>query len=96
MKTPIDIDHVCRLANLKLTPSERSKLRSQMGRIIHWVDRLNDLSDELEKAHPFMPDSLTLRLYDDKVDPSYSNEHALSNAPSKEKGFIKVPKVIEK
>lgn len=43
MLRPEDLDHLCRLARLRLPESERSRLREDLDRILHYVESLNEL-----------------------------------------------------
>ncbi len=88
------IEHVARLARLNLTDEEKEKLTLEMGSIITYVDKLNklDTSDIQPTAH-VMPLRNVFR--EDRIESSYDREKVLANAPSKEDGCFKVPKVVE-
>ena len=88
------IEHVAGLARLNLTEQEKEKLTSEMGNIISYVDKLNELdtSNVAPTAH-VIPIKNVFR--EDKVEESYDREKILANAASHEEGCFKVPKVVE-
>ncbi len=88
------IEHVAKLARLNLTEEEKEKLTREMAGIISYVDKLNEL--DTENVHPtahVMPIMNVFR--EDVTEGSYDREKILANAPSKEDGCFKVPKVVE-
>jgi aspartyl-tRNA(Asn)/glutamyl-tRNA(Gln) amidotransferase subunit C len=95
MKSPIDIDAVCALACLHLPAEEKAVLAPQMAKIVEWVGRLSEVQlaeagDEAES-----PISFPLPFREDEARECFPAETALANAPEKQNGFFKVPKVIE-
>jgi aspartyl-tRNA(Asn)/glutamyl-tRNA(Gln) amidotransferase subunit C len=95
MKQKIDIDHICALANLKISEGEKARLEPQLVRIVEWVNKLEELKLDVTQGEVYTPISLSLPLREDEVQPSISSEDALSNSPDTGGKFIKVPKVIE-
>jgi len=89
-----DIKYVANLARISLTPDEEARLGSQLGDILGYVKKLEelDVSDVEPMAHA-VPLENVLRA--DEVQPSISNEAALANAPKKANGLIVVPKIVE-
>jgi len=90
-----DIDHICALANLKLSEEEKARLEPQLVKIVEWVNKLEELELDLTQGEVYTPISFPLPLREDEVQPSISSEDALSNSPDTGGKFIKVPKVIE-
>ncbi len=95
MKQKIDIDHICALANLKLSKEEKARLEPQLVKIVEWVNKLEELELDVTQGEVYSPVSFSLPLREDEIQPSISSEDALSNAPETGGKFIKVPKVIE-
>jgi len=95
MKSPIDIDDVCALACLHLADEEKALLTPQMAEIVEWVGRLSKLQLEDAEDEGCAPVSFPLPLREDEARECFPAEIALSSAPEKQKGFFKVPKVIE-
>ena len=88
------IEHVANLARLTLTEQEIERLTSEMGSIIEYVDKLDELdtSDVAPTSH-VIPVQNVLR--EDRVEESYDRGKILANAPRQENGYFKVPKVVE-
>lgn len=95
MKITMDtIEHIADLARLNLTEEEKSKLIFDMEKIISYMDKLNEL--DTSKVKPTDHVIVMRNVFrEDVVKPSYPREKILENAPSKEDGFFKVPKVVE-
>ena len=89
-----DIKYVANLARISLTPDEEARLGSQLGDILGYVKKLEelDVSDVEPMAHAVPLDNV---LRADEVQPSISHEAALANAPKKANGLFVVPKIVE-
>ena len=89
------IRHIAALARLKYDSAELERFRSQFGRIVEYVERMNEL--EFEGVEPTShPVERSNVLRKDEIKPSLDRERALMNAPAKtDDGFVVVPKVIE-
>lgn len=108
--TEKDVDHVADLANLELTPDERSRMLHDLNSILEYIDRLNELNTD--KVAPMV--QVAERVLDDSrqgserfayatredirygLRESLSQEAALKNAPETDGTFFEVPKVIER
>jgi len=90
----MDIKYVAHLARLALTPEEEEKLGAQLGNILHYIEKLNqiDVSNVDPTSHAVPLVNVTR---EDAVRPSLSNEEALRNAPAKANGLFLVPKIVE-
>lgn len=90
----IDINYVAHLARIALSPDEAAKLGAQLGNILGYIEKLNqvDVSGVEPTAHPFPLVNVTRP---DQALPSLSNEDALRNAPAAANGLIIVPKIVE-
>lgn len=95
MSTKFDIENLCRLAHLEIDEKERKDLEDKLIRIVLWVDKLKEYSQEICEERSNQGEAKQTRLRQDVVLPSLSQKEALDNAPETEKGFFKVPKVIE-
>ena len=89
-----DIKYVANLARIALTTEEEARLGSQLGDILGYVKKLEelDISDVEPMAHAVPLDNV---LRADEVQPSITNEEALANAPKKANGLFVVPKIVE-
>ena len=90
----IDVKYVAHLSRVGLTPEEEQKLGAQLGQILGYIEKLNqlDVSKVEPTAHAVPLVNVTRA---DEVRPSISNEDALRNAPAKANGLFVVPKIVE-
>jgi len=90
----MEIEHIAMLARLKLTEEEKKLFSKQIGSIIEYIDKLNELdtTDVAPTSH-VLPMKNVFR--DDKPRPSLPKDKVLQNAPNRTKDFYKVPKIIE-
>jgi len=90
----IDIKYVAHLARLHLTPDEEKKLGAQLGHILGYVEKLNELevSNVEPTAHAVPMVNVTRA---DEVRPSLPHNAALRNAPAQANGLFIVPKIVE-
>jgi aspartyl-tRNA(Asn)/glutamyl-tRNA(Gln) amidotransferase subunit C len=89
-----DIQYVANLARIALTPDEEAKLGSQLGDILGYVKKLEELDvTGVEPMAHAVP--LTNVLRADEVRPSIPQEAALANAPKQANGLFVVPKIVE-
>ncbi len=88
------VQHVATLARLSLSEDEVATFTGQMGDILAYVEKLNELNtDGIVPTSHAVPMENAFR--DDVVRPSIGVENALANAPDRVEGFFRVPKVIE-
>lgn len=88
-----EVKHIARLARLRFTNEEVERYSIQLGRILEYLQQLNelDLEDVPPTSHIL---SLKNVLREDVVKESLPQEEALRNAPQKWKGYFKVPRVL--
>ncbi len=88
------VQHVATLARLSLSDDEVATFTGQMGDILAYVEKLNELNtDGIVPTSHAVPMENAFR--DDVVRPSIGVEKALANAPDRIADFFRVPKVIE-
>jgi aspartyl-tRNA(Asn)/glutamyl-tRNA(Gln) amidotransferase subunit C len=92
--TVTDVEHVARLARLELSADEKNLFADQMGAILDYVEKLNELDtgNILPTSHA-VPMENAFR--PDQACPSIGIEKAMANAPKRADNFYHVPKVIE-
>ena len=84
-----------RLARLKLSAQERSKISSDLSSIIDMFDRLNEVdTDSIEPLRHINSDIIN-RLREDRIDGELSQDQALTNVSNKKDGYIAVPKFLK-
>ena len=89
-----DIKTVASLSRLRIRDEEAEDVLFQLNKILTYVENLQSLdTSNIEPTTYALPMQNVFR--DDKVKPSLDRELALSNAPLKEAGYFKVPRVLE-
>lgn len=89
-KLKIDIKHVAKLSCLHIDEESIPTLEKQMNEMIEMVENLPELSDRA--LSPKIENKMDLRK--DEIQPSYSRDSMLANAPQKQAGCIVVPKTV--
>lgn len=90
----MEIDHVALLARLKLSDNEKNLFSRQLDTTIAYIDKLNELdTTNVRPTAHVLPIKNVFR--EDKREPSLPQDIALQNAPDKDDGFYKVPKIID-
>jgi len=89
------IDHISKLALLELTEEEKEKFSKQLGNIVSYFKKLDDLdtTDVEPTTHPI--DGLKNVFREDIPWKSLSNEEALKNAQHKKDGYFKAPRILK-
>ena len=88
------IEYVGILAKLELSPLEREEAKKDMGRMLDYIDKLNELDTAgvepmvhvFSMNNVFREDVVTNKDYSDDI---------LKNAPEKKDGAFKVPRTVE-
>jgi aspartyl-tRNA(Asn)/glutamyl-tRNA(Gln) amidotransferase subunit C len=90
----IDVDHVARLARLRLDEAEKARMAEQLGKILTYIDALRALDTEgvTPTAHA-VPVLNVMR--DDEIRPCLPAAEMLANAPDRADDFFRVPRIIE-
>jgi len=89
-----DVLKVAELARLEFGEAELEKFTGQMGDILTYIERLNELdTDNVEPTSHVLDIPTPLR--EDVVEEWLNTGEALENAPEEEDGFFVVPRVIE-
>ena len=84
-----------RLARLNLSEEAREALREDLQEILAMVDKLGEIDTEGTEPLRHMAEGSS-KLRADHIADQLSSDIALDNAPMKEDGFFKVPKVIDR
>lgn len=92
--TEQDIKTVASLSRLKIRDEEAQEVTAQLDKFLTYVENLQAIdTSDIEPTTYALPMQNVFR--EDKVKPSLERELALSNAPLKEDGYFKVPRVLE-
>ena len=90
----IDVKDVAHLARLELSPDEEKRLETQLGHVLGYIEKLQELDvRQVEPTAHAVPLSNVTR--PDTVRPSLRHEDALRNAPVQANGLFIVPKIVE-
>jgi aspartyl-tRNA(Asn)/glutamyl-tRNA(Gln) amidotransferase subunit C len=109
--TEKDVEYVADLANLDLTPEERTGMLRDLNSILDYIDRLNELDTSDVPPMAQVSDRYGVDqskqgserfAYATREDvleglrKSLPHDEALANAPDADEDFFRVPKVIER
>lgn len=89
-----EVEHVAYLARLNFPEEEKEKFTTQLNEILEYMDQLGKL-DTSQIVPTFQAIAQTNVFREDIVWPSIPQEISLSNAPDQERGFFRVPKIID-
>ena len=89
-----EVRKVAKLSRLDLTDQEIAAFTGQLGAILDYVNKMNqlDTKDVEPLAHCL---AITNCLREDIVRPSLGVDAALANAPDRDEDFFKVPKILD-
>lgn len=84
--------HIAKLAHLELGDHEVEAFTKQLGDILHYIEKLNEMKQPAEpfSFSRFLPSVARA----DGVLPSLNVDEALKNAPERVKQFFKVPRIL--
>ncbi|HEU4402656.1 MAG TPA: Asp-tRNA(Asn)/Glu-tRNA(Gln) amidotransferase subunit GatC [Candidatus Polarisedimenticolia bacterium] len=85
--------HIARLANLEFSEAEYDRFTQQINAILDYVAQLNRLDTSAIEATAHVGAASQV-LRDDAVRGSIPQDEALENAPERDAGLFKVPRVI--
>ena len=87
----IDINHIAKLARLKIPEEKFQRFEKDMSNILDMVEKL----PEMDMGDMELDPSNTMQLREDVAVPKKLREEILQNAPQTEAGCIVVPKIVE-
>ena len=89
----MDIEHIAKLARLRLTDAEKEKFSKHMGSIIGYIEKLNELDSQIVE-----PTSHILGLNnvfrEDATAKPLTDQDPINSSPANNKGHYEVPKII--
>ena len=91
--TDKQIEHLIDLSALALTDAEKSKMKTDIGNILAFVDAIESI--DASNINIDSSSATLEQLREDKINASIPQEDALKNAPVKENGAYVVPKVVD-
>ncbi len=88
------IEYVGILAKLELSDAEKEEAKSDMGRMLDYIDKLNELDTTgVEPMSHVFPVQNVFR--EDVVTNGDDSENMLKNAPAERDNMYEVPKTVE-
>lgn len=88
------VQYVAGLARLDLSEEETERFTLQLNTVLSYMDKLNELDTSSVECMSHVIDVFNA-FRRDMTEESFSQDVTLLNAPEKENGFFKVPKIIE-
>jgi aspartyl-tRNA(Asn)/glutamyl-tRNA(Gln) amidotransferase subunit C len=89
------VDKLANLARLQFDAAEKEGIKTDLQRMIQFVEKLNELDTTGIAPLLHMSEEVNI-LRDDEVKGSVDRVKGLQNAPVHDEQFFKVPKVIKK
>jgi aspartyl-tRNA(Asn)/glutamyl-tRNA(Gln) amidotransferase subunit C len=87
------VEHLANLARIDLTDKEIKKFTKQVSSILDFFSELSELdTEDVKPTYHVLEINNVFR--DDVAKDSLPREEILANAPEKEKGYFKAPKII--
>ena len=83
------------LAKLNFDESSMESMKSDMQKILGFVDKLNEINTEGIDPLIYLNEENNV-MRKDEVSESINQKEALKNSPEKDSDYFKVPKVIKK
>jgi aspartyl-tRNA(Asn)/glutamyl-tRNA(Gln) amidotransferase subunit C len=89
-----DVEYVAKLARLEFDDVQKEKFTHELNDILKYVEKLSEVdTDNVDISISSYPMYNALREDEEKL--SLDRETILKNAPDREAGYFKVPKVID-
>lgn len=87
------VDHIAHLARLEFNGPEKEEIKSDLTKIIDFVDQLNAVDTDGVEPLVFMTNAINV-LREDVYVPSITQKEALKNAPKHDSDYFKIAKVL--
>jgi aspartyl-tRNA(Asn)/glutamyl-tRNA(Gln) amidotransferase subunit C len=86
---------LARLSKLEVSNAELPRLRSDLEKMIVFVEKINELN--LDQVEPLLHITEAKNVFrEDEISGTLSREDALRNAPGQDGEFFRVPRVFKK
>ncbi|MCL4352229.1 MAG: Asp-tRNA(Asn)/Glu-tRNA(Gln) amidotransferase subunit GatC [Firmicutes bacterium] len=92
--TEEEVRHVARLARLAISSTELSEATQALGRVLDYIDLLNELDTEAVPPTTHV-EAIETVWRQDRVVPSLSPEEATANGPQVSSHMFVVPKILD-
>lgn len=93
MITREDVEHISWLASIKIEDEEKDEFVEQFNSILEYFHQLDEVdTEDVEPTYRVVDLSNIFR--EDAACESLSQEEALKNAPRRENGYFKSPRIV--
>ena len=89
------IANLSKLAKLKFDEKSAKKIKSELKKILEFVNSISKIDTSTVNPLIYMSDELNI-LRNDEIGNEVSQKDALRNAPKKDSDYFKVPTVLKK
>lgn len=89
------VEKLAKLSKLEIADSEKEALKSNFGKIIDLVEKLQEVDTKGIEPLIYLTENKNI-LRKDVVENMLEKAEALKNAPQKDSDYFKVPKVLKK
>jgi aspartyl-tRNA(Asn)/glutamyl-tRNA(Gln) amidotransferase subunit C len=91
--TPEEVEHIAHLSRIEITEEDKQSFTVELGRIIEYVDKLREV--DVTGVDPTFRTAPIFNVFREDIPAeSFSSEEILSNAPEKEGGYFKMPRIL--
>jgi len=88
-----DVEHISWLASIKINDDEKEKFVEQFNSILEYFHQLDEVdTDGVEPTYRVVDLANVFR--EDSISKSLTQEQALKNAPKRENGYFKSPRIV--
>jgi aspartyl-tRNA(Asn)/glutamyl-tRNA(Gln) amidotransferase subunit C len=89
-----DVEHVARLTRLQLSEAELERMRGELNSILAHLDTLRAVDTTGVEPTSHTVDIVNV-MREDEVEPTFSPDAMLANAPDRRGELFRVPRIIE-
>ena len=91
------VDHIAKLARIKLTEKEEEKFANDLSSILDYIDKLNKVDTENIKPIQQITglDNITRNDVEARSQKPETRNKILNEAPDRKDNYFKVPKILE-
>ena len=93
MITREDVEHISWLASIKIEDEEKDGLVANFNTILEYFHQLDEVDTEMVQP-TYRVVELANVFREDEAVPSISQDQALQNAPRREDGYFKSPRIV--
>jgi aspartyl-tRNA(Asn)/glutamyl-tRNA(Gln) amidotransferase subunit C len=93
MITMEDVEHISWLASINIADQEKEEFLDQLGSVLEYFQQLDEV-DTKDVEPTYRVVDLANIFRDDIPGESLDQEESLSNAPRKEDGYFKSPRIV--